>query len=108
MIFRRSVSRIYLPLLRPQLERLDTILDPGQEEISWVSLEVSSFCDKVSSTLTNLERFLDAVSNSYFLLNIHQSTLLLPFFLKNGKNKVEIYLPTYLFLILNRSKLVAD
>ncbi|XP_052742928.1 dynein axonemal heavy chain 8 [Bicyclus anynana] len=58
---RRSMPKLYLPLLRAQLVKLDSAFQPGLSSITWTSLEIESYCDKIESVLDEVDLFVKEV-----------------------------------------------
>ncbi|KAJ8735702.1 hypothetical protein PYW07_007322 [Mythimna separata] len=58
---RRSMPKLYLPLLRAQLIKLENAFQPGFSTITWTSLEIASYCDKIEKTLDEVDLFVKEV-----------------------------------------------
>ncbi|KAK6618885.1 hypothetical protein RUM44_003266 [Polyplax serrata] len=58
MRIRRSVPRLFLPLMRPLLYDLELAFNPGMSDITWVSLEIPSFCQQVEAKLNKVGCFI--------------------------------------------------
>ncbi|KAJ2947929.1 hypothetical protein O0L34_g9722 [Tuta absoluta] len=58
---RLSMPKLFLPLLRAQLIKLDKAFKPGLSTITWTSLEVTEYCDKIESVLNEVDLFIKEV-----------------------------------------------
>ncbi|CAH0727356.1 unnamed protein product, partial [Brenthis ino] len=58
---RRSMPKLYLPLLRAQLIKLDNAFQPGLSIITWTSLEIPSYCDNIERILDEVDLFVKEV-----------------------------------------------
>ncbi|XP_034837309.1 dynein axonemal heavy chain 8 [Maniola hyperantus] len=58
---RRSMPKLYLPLLRAQLVKLDNAFQPGLSSITWTSLEIPSYCESIERVLDEVDLFVKEV-----------------------------------------------
>ncbi|KAJ8736206.1 hypothetical protein PYW08_006862 [Mythimna loreyi] len=58
---RRSMPKLYLPLLRAQLIKLDKAFQPGLSTITWTSLEIPSYCESIEKVLDEVDLFVKEV-----------------------------------------------
>ncbi|EEB13574.1 ciliary dynein heavy chain, putative [Pediculus humanus corporis] len=56
--YMRSVPRLFLPLMRPLLYDLELAFNPGMADITWVSSEISNFCEQVETKLIKVGCFI--------------------------------------------------
>ncbi|VVC98542.1 unnamed protein product [Leptidea sinapis] len=54
---RRSMPKLYLPLLRAQLIKMEKAFQAGLSTITWVSLEIPAYCEKIESVLDEVDLF---------------------------------------------------
>ncbi|XP_050681188.1 dynein axonemal heavy chain 8 isoform X2 [Leptidea sinapis] len=58
---RRSMPKLYLPLLRAQLIKMEKAFQAGLSTITWVSLEIPAYCEKIESVLDEVDLFVKEV-----------------------------------------------
>ncbi|XP_075973556.1 dynein heavy chain 8, axonemal kl-3 [Anticarsia gemmatalis] len=58
---RRSMPKLYLPLLRAQLIKLEKAFQPGFSTITWTSLEIPTYCAHIESVLDEVDLFVKEV-----------------------------------------------
>ncbi|XP_045497912.1 dynein axonemal heavy chain 8 [Colias croceus] len=58
---RRSMPKLYLPLLRAQLVKLEKAFQPGFSTITWTALEIPAYCDKIEEVLDEVDLFVKEV-----------------------------------------------
>ncbi|XP_072937033.1 dynein axonemal heavy chain 8 [Epargyreus clarus] len=58
---RRSMPKLYLPLLRAQLVKLEKAFQPGLSTITWSSLEIPAYCDNIERILGEVDLFVKEV-----------------------------------------------
>ncbi|KAH9641786.1 hypothetical protein HF086_003912 [Spodoptera exigua] len=58
---RRSMPKLYQPLLRAQLIKLENAFQPGLSTITWTSLEIPSYCENIERVLTEVDLFVKEV-----------------------------------------------
>ncbi|XP_047042441.1 dynein axonemal heavy chain 8-like [Helicoverpa zea] len=58
---RRSMPKLYLPLLRAQLIKLEKAFQSGLSTITWTSLEIPSYCESIEKTLDEVDLFVKEV-----------------------------------------------
>ncbi|CAH0592601.1 unnamed protein product [Chrysodeixis includens] len=58
---RRNMPKLYLPLLRAQLIKLETAFQPGLSTITWTSLEIPSYCENIEMVLDEVDLFVKEV-----------------------------------------------
>ncbi|PZC81902.1 hypothetical protein B5X24_HaOG211688 [Helicoverpa armigera] len=58
---RMSMPKLYQPLLRAQLIKLETAFQPGFSTITWTSLEIPSYCENIEKVLTEVDLFVKEV-----------------------------------------------
>lgn len=61
----RSMPKLYLPLLRAQLIKLDKAFQPGLSTITWTSLEIPSYCAHIETVLNEVDLFVKEVDNKF-------------------------------------------
>lgn len=55
------MPKLYLPLLRAQLVKLDSAFQPGLSIITWTSLEIGAYCDNIERVLDEVDLFVKEV-----------------------------------------------
>ena len=55
------MPKLYLPLLRAQLVKLDSAFQPGLSIITWTSLEIPAYCDNIERILDEVDLFVKEV-----------------------------------------------
>lgn len=55
------MPKLYLPLLRAQLIKLEKAFQPGFSTITWTSLEIPSYCDGIQEALNEVDLFVKEV-----------------------------------------------
>lgn len=55
------MPKLYLPLLRAQLIKLEKAFEPGLSTITWTSLEIPLYCEKIEKTLNEVDLFVKEV-----------------------------------------------
>ncbi|XP_037867099.1 dynein axonemal heavy chain 8 isoform X4 [Bombyx mori] len=58
---RKSMPKLYLPLLRAQLIKIEKAFQPGLSTITWTSLEIPSYCDNIEAILDEVDLFVKEV-----------------------------------------------
>ncbi|KAJ0182474.1 hypothetical protein K1T71_001843 [Dendrolimus kikuchii] len=58
---RKSMPKLYLPLLRAQLIKLDKAFAPGLSTITWTSLEIPTYCENIEAVLDEVDLFVKEV-----------------------------------------------
>ncbi|GBP33368.1 Dynein heavy chain 5, axonemal [Eumeta japonica] len=58
---RKNMPKLYLPLLRAQLVKMDKAFQPGFSTITWTSLEIPAYCDRIENVLDEVDLFLKEV-----------------------------------------------
>ncbi|XP_047526251.1 dynein axonemal heavy chain 8 [Pieris napi] len=58
---RRSMPKLYLPLLRAQLVKLEKAFQPGFSTITWTALEIPAYCDNIELILDEVDLFVKEV-----------------------------------------------
>ncbi|XP_028156116.1 dynein heavy chain 8, axonemal [Ostrinia furnacalis] len=58
---RRSMPKLYLPLLRAQLIKLEKAFQPGLSTITWTSLEIPAYTDNIERILDEVDLFVKEV-----------------------------------------------
>ncbi|CAB3221710.1 unnamed protein product [Arctia plantaginis] len=58
---RRSMPKLYLPLLRSHLIKMDKVFQPGFSTITWTSLEIPAYCERIEKALGEVDLFLKEV-----------------------------------------------
>nr|XP_026487863.1 dynein heavy chain 8, axonemal-like [Vanessa tameamea] len=58
---RRSMPKLYLPLLRAQLIKMDSAFQSGLSIITWTSLEIVSYCENIERVLDEVDLFVKEV-----------------------------------------------
>lgn len=59
------MPKLYLPLLRAQLIKLEKAFQPGLSTITWTSLKIEDYCESIETVLDEVDLFVKEVS--YFL-----------------------------------------
>lgn len=60
---RKSIPPKFIPLMRPQLIELEKCYAPALSEITWLSLSIESYFDKIKKTLDKIEAFLKMITD---------------------------------------------
>lgn len=55
------MPKLYLPLLRAQLIKMEKIFQPGFSTITWTSLEIPTYCERIEKVLDEVDLFLKEV-----------------------------------------------
>ncbi|XP_049886262.1 dynein axonemal heavy chain 8 [Pectinophora gossypiella] len=58
---RISMPKLYLPLLRAQLIKIDKAFQPGLSTITWTSLEIRDYCQNIEKALNEVDLFVKEV-----------------------------------------------
>ncbi|KAI8438610.1 hypothetical protein MSG28_011048 [Choristoneura fumiferana] len=58
---RRSMPKLYLPLLRAQLVKMEKAFLPGLSTITWTSLEIPAYCTAIETVLDEVDLFVKEV-----------------------------------------------
>ncbi|KAH9641787.1 hypothetical protein HF086_003913 [Spodoptera exigua] len=58
---RRSMPKLYLPLLRAQLIKLEKAFQPGLSTVTWTSLKIEAYCDSIETVLDEVDLFVKKV-----------------------------------------------
>lgn len=58
------MPKLYLPLLRAQLIKLEKAFEPGLSTITWTSLEIPSYCESIEKVLDEVDLFVKEVLNN--------------------------------------------
>ncbi|KAL0851104.1 hypothetical protein ABMA28_006975, partial [Loxostege sticticalis] len=58
---RKSMPKLYLPLLRAQLIKLEKAFQPGLSTITWTSLEIPAYCENIERVLDEVDLFVKEV-----------------------------------------------
>lgn len=59
--YHRSMPKLYQPLLRAQLIKLENAFQPGFSTITWTSLEIPAYCEHIEKVLTEVDLFVKEV-----------------------------------------------
>lgn len=57
----RSMPKLYLPLLRAQLVKMEKAFQPGLSTITWTSLEIPAYFESIESVLNEVDLFVKEV-----------------------------------------------
>ena len=60
---RGKIDISYLKLLRPRLDRLNELMEPGFKTLTWMSVNVDSFLRQISECLSALEMVIDKAND---------------------------------------------
>ncbi|XP_072395911.1 dynein axonemal heavy chain 8 [Diabrotica undecimpunctata] len=60
---RNNIPLLFLPMMRPHLLRMEDAFRPGFSTITWTSMRIPEFCDKVKKILDDVEIFLKEVKD---------------------------------------------
>ncbi|KPI94920.1 Dynein heavy chain 8, axonemal [Papilio xuthus] len=60
---RRSMPKLYLPLLRAQLIKMEKAFQPGLSTITWTSLEIPAYCDNICEVMDEVDLFVKEVTD---------------------------------------------
>lgn len=55
------MPKLYLPLLRAQLIKLEKAFQPGLSTITWTSLEIPAYCEHIEKVLDAVDLFVKEV-----------------------------------------------
>ncbi|XP_061708954.1 dynein axonemal heavy chain 8 [Cydia pomonella] len=58
---RKSMPKLYLPLLRAQLVKMEKAFQPGLSTITWTSLEIPAYCTAIEVVLDEVDLFVKEV-----------------------------------------------
>nr|CAI5817756.1 unnamed protein product [Callosobruchus analis] len=58
---RIHIPTLFLPMMRPQLIKMENAFMPGFSTITWTSMKIPDFCNNVTDTLDNIEMFVKEV-----------------------------------------------
>lgn len=56
------MPKLYLPLLRAQLIKIEKAFEPGLSTITWTSLEIPSYCENIENILDAVDLFVKEAS----------------------------------------------
>ncbi|KAJ8938536.1 hypothetical protein NQ318_016906 [Aromia moschata] len=60
---RMSIPTLFLPLMRPQLIKMENAFMPGFSTITWTSMKIPEFCQDVANVLDYIETFVKDVKD---------------------------------------------
>lgn len=61
------MPKLYLPLLRAQLIKMEKAFEPGLSTITWTSLEIPAYCERIEATLRQVDLFVKEVLKNKML-----------------------------------------
>lgn len=54
---RQNIPKIFIPLMRSQLIKMENAFMPGFSSITWTSMKIPEFCEEVTTILDYIEVF---------------------------------------------------
>lgn len=60
---RKNIPTLFLPMMRPQLIKMENAFMPGFSTITWTSMKIPEFCQEVTSVLDYIEMFVKEVKD---------------------------------------------
>lgn len=76
------MPKLYLPLLRAQLIKLEKAFQPGLSTITWTSLEIPAYCENIERVLDEVDLFVKEVNLTIFKFTVKRSLTLLTIIMK--------------------------
>lgn len=58
---RKSIIKLFIPMMRPKLLQLENAFLPGLMDITWTSMKIPRFFEHCSETIEQVERFIKEV-----------------------------------------------
>lgn len=58
---RVNIPTLFLPMMRPQLIKMENAFMPGFSTITWTSMKIAEFCEDVTNVLNYIEMFVKEV-----------------------------------------------
>lgn len=62
---RQSIPKIFIPLMRSQLIKMENAFMPAFSSITWTSMKIPDFCEEVTRVLDYIEVFVKEVNRIY-------------------------------------------
>lgn len=62
-IIRSNIPTLFLPMMRPQLIKMENAFMPGFSTITWTSMKIPKFCEEVAAVLDYIEMFVKEVKD---------------------------------------------
>ena len=60
---REKIPELFVPLMKPHLEKVDEMLSPGLSILRWTSLNIRAFTESVHKSLKELELLIDRATD---------------------------------------------
>lgn len=60
-LIRMNIPPLFLPMMRPQLIKMENAFMPGFSTITWTSMKIPEFCEDVTKVLDYIEMFVKEV-----------------------------------------------
>lgn len=60
---RQTIPKLFIPLMRCQLLKMENAFLPGFSAITWTSMKIPEFCEEITSTLDYIDMFVKEVSD---------------------------------------------
>ncbi|PSN47670.1 Dynein heavy chain 8 [Blattella germanica] len=58
---RTTIPKLFIPMMKILLSQLDHIFQPGLSTITWTSLEIPEFCEKLEDMMTHVQDFIKEI-----------------------------------------------
>lgn len=58
---RTNIPKLFIPLMRFQLMKMENAFMPGFSAITWTSMKIPEFCDEITKVLDYIEMFVKEV-----------------------------------------------
>lgn len=62
-LIRMNIPTLFLPMMRPQLIKMENVFMPGFSTITWTSMKIPQFCEDVTNVLDYIEMFVKEVKD---------------------------------------------
>lgn len=60
---RKNIPTLFLPMMRPQLIKMENVFMPGFSTMTWTSMKIPEFCQEVTNVLDYIEMFVKEVKD---------------------------------------------
>ncbi|KAK4886462.1 hypothetical protein RN001_002733 [Aquatica leii] len=67
---RNSMPQLFVPLLKPQLLKMQVAFTPGLSTITWTSMKIPDYCKDVTDTLDGVDMFVKEVKIAKIILQL--------------------------------------
>ncbi|XP_022920277.2 dynein axonemal heavy chain 8 [Onthophagus taurus] len=62
-MIRQTIPKIFLPLMRSQMIKMENVFMPGFSTITWTSMKIPEFCENITDCLDEIEMFVKEVTD---------------------------------------------